>query len=205
MNTETLQAEHLIALALGDLDSSQAAELEARIARTPEARRLLDQIRALVAALSTDDGVSPPDELVRKVKGLMGAASSAAAPVARERATLREVIATLVFDSFGKVAVPGFRGTIATRQLAYSSADADVDLRVTSPDDSRRSILGQVAPAHAAEIFEVVVTRPGDTAPLASTTVDARGMFTLESPPGVFDLRVRVGDAIVTLPMLNIE
>ncbi len=205
MTTQNPIVEELVALILGDLSPSQAATLEARITREPEARRLLENIRELVRALQTDDGASPPETLVLRVKGMMGAASSAAAPIRSPLPSLREVVAALVFDSFGKVAIAGFRGTVAGRQLAYSSDTADVDLQVTAPDASRRSIRGQVSPAGNDSAIEVVLARPGDASALASTPVDSRGMFSLDSSPGTFDLRVRIGDSVVMLPALNIE
>ncbi len=191
--------ETLVSFALGDLDSSQAAALEARLTRTPEARRLLDKIRELVRTLQTYDGVSPPDVLVRRVKGMVGAAPSAAAPA------LREFVATLVFDSFGKVALAGFRGTVADRQLAYSSDIADIDLQVSAPAPSRRAVRGQVSTAGAPGATSAALTRPGQADPVCQAEVDQHGMFSLESTPGTFELRITVGDSVVLVPGLDAE
>jgi len=205
MNTPNTDpsVEQLVAFALGELDSSQAAALDASLTRTPEARRLLEQFRALVRTLRTDDSVSPPAALVRTAQGLMGAASSAAAPAPRP--ALREVVAALVFDSLGKVAIAGFRGTVADRQLAYSSEVADIDLQVSSPDPSRREYRGQVTPFADSAAVEVTLARPGEPDAVSSSPVDSTGMFSLESAPGTFDLRVRVGDSVVLLPTLSVE
>lgn len=198
MSTELPGVEELIALVLGDLDPSQAALLEDRLTRDPEARRLLDHIRALVETLRHDDGVTPPDGLVRTVKDMM------AAP-APGRPSLRELVATLVFDSLGKVAIPGFRGAASVRTLAFTSEAADIDLQICPTRDDRHSIRGQVTALEGGTVFEVAITRPGEIGPLALAPVDSRGMFGLESPAGVFDLRVRVGDAVVTLPAISVE
>lgn len=200
MTTQHPNIEEIAALALGDLTPPQAAALEARISREPEARRLLDHLRSLVQTLASDDGAVPPAELIRRVKAMVNEVP-AALPLTQR---LREVVATLVFDSFGKVAVAGFRGGLTARQLAYSSDAGDVDVQVSCAG-AARSVRGQVTPSGDEPASEVSVSRPGDASAVASSGVDAHGQFVLESPPGTFDLRIRVGDTLVVIPSLNLE
>lgn len=198
MDMQSPNVEELVALALGDLAPSQAAALEARVSRAPEARRLLTQIRSLVQTLESDDGVTPPAGLVQRVKELVGSAPEPTAGWG-----LREVVAALIFDSFGKVAVAGFRGSLAARQLAYSSEAAEVDVQVNS-DGARRDIRGQVTPSSEARAADVSISKPGDDSVLARADVNERGEFCLESAPGTFDLRIRIGNTVVLLPSLNV-
>ena len=60
-----------------------------------------------------------------------------------QRRALREVIASIVFDSFAQPALAGARGASAARQLLLTAEDIDIHLRVWTLGTERR-IAGQV-------------------------------------------------------------
>ena len=59
------------------------------------------------------------------------------------RRPLRELLASVVFDSFAQPALAGARGALSTRQLLLSAEEIDVHLRVWAQGAERR-IAGQV-------------------------------------------------------------
>jgi hypothetical protein len=59
------------------------------------------------------------------------------------RRTLRELVASVVFDSFSQPALAGARGASAARQLLLTAEDIDVHLRVWTLGTERR-IAGQI-------------------------------------------------------------
>lgn len=70
------------------------------------------------------------------------AANSIFEPPAARR-SLREVVASVLFDSFSQPALAGARGASAARQLLLSAEEFDVHLRVSAAGNERR-IAGQI-------------------------------------------------------------
>jgi hypothetical protein len=62
---------------------------------------------------------------------------------AAPRPSLREVIASVVFDSFSQPALAGARGASSARQILLSAEDVDVHVRVSARGTERR-IAGQI-------------------------------------------------------------
>jgi len=73
---------------------------------------------------------------------LIQSANSVFEPPAARR-SLREVVASVLFDSFAQPALAGARGASAARQLLLSAEGFDVHLRVWSVGNERR-IAGQI-------------------------------------------------------------
>jgi hypothetical protein len=59
------------------------------------------------------------------------------------KTSLREVIASVLFDSFSQPALAGARGSAAARQLLLSAEEFDVHLRISTVGGQRR-IAGQI-------------------------------------------------------------
>lgn len=206
MNTRETKVEALVSLVLGELSPARAAEVEAEAARAPSDKDLLDRLRGILETLRTSDAAEPGPALVARVKALFRKTVEHGAPGLLER--VREIVATLVFDSRAVPVIAGFRGAPSGYQLAYSSEIGDVDLQVTAPEaraGGLYTVRGQVslqAPRPAAPAF---LTRPGESLSLASAPVDDRGLFSMKAPAGTFNLHVPLGDALLTVPALQIE
>lgn len=206
MNSRETIVEKLVAFALGELGTADTAEFEAHLARTPSDRGLFERVRGVLETLKTDDTAEPDRALVDRVKSRFGEIVGQPTPGLLER--VKEIIATLVFDSRVAPAIAGFRGAPSGYQLAFSSDVADVDLQVVAPETRGEPIFtirGQVSSPASGATSPAVLTRPGETAPVATGAVDARGLFCIKTPPGTFDLRFALPDALLTVPSLQIE
>lgn len=120
--------------------------------------------------------------------------------VQRAPSLLRRVQALLSVDSWAGAA-PVLRGSAGTRQLLYSAAEHDVDLRIV-PLESAWALEGQVlGPEEGAQ---VLVTRPDGQA-LPALRLDELGGFRVTGlSAGRHKLELWFADTVVELPPLDI-
>ena len=200
MDSNALPNERLIAYLLGDLSAADASLVEASVRADATTAARLEQVKRLVGELRIDDGREPPLGLVSKVKSMM------TAPVrASWLAGLREVLASLVFDSTAQTAVAGFRGTSSATHFTYAAGEVEIDVRVSppAPGSERFGLLGQIdspgsSPSRAALLDDEGLA-------VATAEVDGRGLFRLDAPKGVYDLCVASGDSAIKLPRFRVE
>ena len=201
MASGNIRFETLLALALGELNASQQAEVEQALAENPALRRTLDQIRAILHVFATDDSVEPPETVVQRLKALYRAPQQAEAP--GWLAAARELLARLVFDSRIAPAVAGFRGGDDAFQLSYESEAGEVDLECEPTLDAQRHawrIMGQVTPRGPQPVRRVLVVPQGSAQPVAEVPVDADGVFTVQADPGAYTLYIEIDGQVITLP-----
>ena len=146
----------------------------------------------------------------------------ASTPSQRRVANVRDVLATLVFDSQTALALGGLRSTVAsTRQLSYESALADLDLQIaplaaTSGGERRWRVMGQLTtdaptPGLSAEISPLQESAEpfehADEASGAAVTapLDEGGYFTVELAAERYALRIPLGDSILRFPDLDLR
>ncbi|MCW5611649.1 MAG: hypothetical protein KIS83_13365 [Rubrivivax sp.] len=122
-------------------------------------------------------------------------AAPAAAP-----SLLRRVQAALSVDSWAG-AVPVLRGAAGTRQLLFSAAEYDVDLRI-APAEQAWSIAGQVlGPDDAAQ---VLLTGPDGVARPARP-LDELGGFHIDGlAAGRYRLELQLADRVIELPPVDV-
>lgn len=122
-------------------------------------------------------------------------AAPAAAP-----SLLRRVQAALSVDSWAG-AVPVLRGAAGTRQLLFSAAEYDVDLRI-APAEQAWSIAGQVlGPDDAAQ---VLLTGPEGVAGPAQS-LDELGGFHIDGlAAGRYRLELQLADRVIELPPVDV-
>ncbi len=201
MATSDVSFETLLALALGELDEPQRAEVEQRVAANPRLTRTLRQIESILHVFATDDSVEPPTEVVERAKAIYRAPQTSATP--GWLAAARELIARLVYDSRLSPAIAGFRGGDDAFQLCYESEAGEVDLQCEPTLDAKRHawrIMGQVTPAGEARPLRVRVVPQGSEGPVIEADVDENGLFTVEADPGAYTLYVEIDGQIMTLP-----
>lgn len=118
-------------------------------------------------------------------------------------------VARLIFDS--RLQPAGVRYADAGRriQLAYEADDLDVDLAAEPSATADRSagwrIIGQVNPATGSGGIAVAVVMTGKSTAVAETRADERALFTVEVPPGTYDLVLKLPSGVVVLPDIDLE
>lgn len=115
--------------------------------------------------------------------------------------TLRELVARLVFDSFGpaqlaRVRREGITGLPAERQMFFQAEGFDIDLRLES-DNGEDFLIGQILPTGEKPVNPVaaVVELHQAGQIIADTQVDEQGMFRLRQiPSGYYELSITLED-----------
>jgi hypothetical protein len=120
--------------------------------------------------------------------------------VARAPSLLKRVQALLSVDSWAG-AVPALRGAAGTRQMLFSAAEHDLDLRVL-PLQAAWALEGQLLGPD--EAVQVRLTRP-DGQELPPQPLDELGGFRIEDlAAGRYRLELEFADTVVELPPLDI-
>ncbi len=136
--------------------------------------------------------------------------AAAALLQAGARAVVRQLAAVLTFDSWAASPLAaGLRGPRQpTRQLLFSADGRDVDLRISTAEDNRFMLTGQVFGPDEAGIARLRA-QSGDADTAAAEQLgplDEMGEFRL---PGVaagrYVLSLQLGDAEIVLPAIDLE
>ena len=181
--------EEWLDFARGLGEGPRRSELSAHLAAgCKRCAATLDLWRSAASAARRDRDFSPPDALVRQVKGAF--ALHRPKPQA-------SWVATLVFDSFRDAAPSAVRATApGPRQLFYRAGRYVIRLRAEGePDSGRLLLLGQVIDEEAPGTFlrgVTVMAFTGDEA-IDRTLTNALGEFELESAPGAAPVRLAIG------------
>jgi anti-sigma factor RsiW len=126
MPTTKILYERLVDLADGRLTSEERDALLDQIAASPTASRELAQLERLIALMRADDEDAPPHVIQRAIR-LFNQNLAPSPPRLRQR-----LAALLQFDSAQQQAMGVRSGKTTARQLLFSTADHDLDLRVTA-------------------------------------------------------------------------
>jgi hypothetical protein len=134
--------------------------------------------------------------------------------------SLRQIVATLVFDSRVQPALAGYRGGSSGFELGFASDAGEIDLQAEPIRDERPTpggamrwrIIGQVSPNEETgdqpmpEVGVALVKRD-EAKPAHARAIDAdeHGVFTIQADAGHYDLHVRIGDAVVVIQDVRIE
>jgi hypothetical protein len=107
------------------------------------------------------------------------------------RRSIRQVIATLFYDSFAQPAFAGARGTTATRQVVLRAEKFDVHMRIWMTGESRE-LLGQIQPRDTAAFVESArLHLLKDGKRVRSAETNALGEFHFSYvPDGSLDLQI---------------
>ncbi len=201
--------EQLISFAMGELDATEAAAVEQRLATDTRAALAYAALTDVIAALRSRTAAAPRPALRARIKSAFDAAGPAAGP---GRATPRwyddggQLTATALLDTRGAVALAGFRGGAEGYQLVLASDAAEIDIQVRAPRDPGRPwvVLGQIEQEGLELRGTVFVWRPGEEEVAWETESDEFGIFRLELPPGTYHMSVLIGSTAVRLPPLEI-
>lgn len=121
------------------------------------------------------------------------------------RGAVQRIVASLSFDSWAAPAfAAGLRGAATeTRQLLFTANGRDIDVRVT-PEAAHFTIAGQVLGPDEAGSVELLPAN-GGADPTSAVHLDDLGEFRIENvPPGMYTLMLRLPDADIELPGLEL-
>jgi len=128
---------------------------------------------------------SAPEGLVRNAEAIFEAPTRAWVP------KLREIIASVVFDSFSQPALAGARGTTTARQIVLRAEEFDIHVRI-SGESERRHMTGQVlARGETSFIQGAMLHLVHEGKRFESTSVDELGEFEFQGlPDGLLSLQM---------------
>ena len=134
MTEPRIPYSQLIAFAAGELADEQAAQVEASLARHPEAVETVARYQMAQTTLQADDGADPPPEAVARAKAVFEARrDSAGEPSLGDR--VGQLIARLIYDSRAEPALAGVRGAVTGFQLAYEMPESGAQLDLQADVD----------------------------------------------------------------------
>lgn len=207
MHDEPNFENRLMRLAAGEDDPTLASH----IAECPDCQDALSTIRLLVRTRETTGGILPelPDTLTATLDGLLSrirpdlTPANAPSLVERIRDRATTILADLILDSEATPAVAGLRGTgDRTRQIAFVSDLADLDLELT-PSEDDWTVTGQLGMDAVPDGLRIRFL-PADADPLAeeepgstSAPISADGYFDVVLPPGQWLAAVTMDDATI--------
>ena len=189
MKQQDVTFEQLVAFASGELTGPEASMVEAYLAVLPEVARTTLRLQEVIQRLRADDTVAATPDAVRRALNLLQSLDQV--PTPDWLAPVR-LFARLVFDSRAQLAMAGYRGGTASYQLAFESEPARVDLQILPQDrvgDAWR-VRGQVTLRDNAELDGVTLLAEQTETVVATAVPDHAGRFKIDSPAGIFDLRV---------------
>lgn len=199
--------EQLAAFAAGDLTGTEAQSIRHALESSPKLKAAELRLRQIITTMQTDDTQAASAFVIERA--VMAFAEQArrpaeASPQMSLLEKVRQVIATLVFDSRAQPALAGFRGTSAGYQLSYETEGGDIDLQVTQSKDANLwKLTGQVALENK-NLKGDVTAMFADTGRLAeSANIDEHGRFRLTVPTGSYELHVSLVDRVIVLPELD--
>lgn len=195
--------EQLIAYLSGNLDRIEAEQLRGRLAVDPVAARRLQRFQTLLDTMRGDDSVDPPPATMAAAKQLFRERAAASRPTSWLD-NLRQIIATLTYDSRKTPALAGLRGAAGMVALVFEAGDAEIDLEIHTDHESRRRLLGQVSASGQDAPYAVRLRRSDDAQTLAETQTDEHGQFTLEAESGVYVLEIRLPVSMLVVPEFEV-
>lgn len=180
----------------------------------PQTLRVFRDMLDLLQANAQAPGEIIERALVR-IRELEAAARSEGAPAFRQSARalldragavhqkVREIVATLVLDSYEGTALPGIRGAarLQPRQLMYESPGGTVHLQLEN-DGAQVEILGQFLPSDGSLTGGTVYFEAGQTS--SAIELGETGEFAFSTlPSDRVEIRIRTGDQLLTLAPID--
>lgn len=189
------------------------ADLDAHVQACPECQEEMLVLTSLSTLRSISDTPPIPDTLTSTLKGLLTKVrpdlvqQPGFAPSISQR--LKAIFADLIQDTALQPQIAGLRGEARTRQIAYTSDIADLDLEV-SPKDDQFLVVGQLGMDQVPQNLNIRFV-PAEMDPLSAHQDDAntaslsdQGRFRLNITPGDWVVTVEIEDAIVVFPGIKL-
>lgn len=188
-------------------------DLDAHLQSCPECQEELTVLRGLSTLRSVSDTPPVPDSLTITLTTLMTKVrpdllhSPQNMPSIGQR--LKTLFADLIQDTALQPQISGLRGESRTRQIAYTSDVADLDLEV-SPFEDQFLVVGQLGMDHVPLNLSIRFV-PAELDPLTAGTEKAtvaslsdQGHFRMNVSPGQWVITVEIDDATVVFPGIEL-
>lgn len=207
MSEVDVNYEMLIAFAAGELGGADAERVAAYVSANPNAAATVSRFRGVIDAGRNDDSVAPPTSLLREAYAIFKARTAKATLPAWVE-SLKQIVASLVFDSRPQHATAGMRGVGMGYQLSYEFEQGEIDLDVepiAGDGAGERRVMGQVT-AQGADAAPAIslVGMDAETATL-DAAADDRGMFRMNVRPGRYEMYVKLSDSVVAVRDVEIS
>jgi hypothetical protein len=177
--------EVAIDLIEGQTESAEMKAVIEHIDGCSICNELMEQWRRMHSVLKRPHLESAPPEFLDRARAIFDV------PPTAKRPGIREVLATVVFDSLTQPAFAGARGATAARHVLLRAEEFDIHLKI-SLDPSVRQMVGQVFARDEKEFLTSVrLQLLQNGTPLKTTWTDNFGEFHFdEVPQGVLRLQI---------------
>jgi hypothetical protein len=214
VTNQSPQREVLLAYLLGEATPDQTAEID-RVRGQPEVARALESLgrmlRDLPEVRDSEALLGVSEAQLARLRGLLPAREPSA--LERVAGRIREVVSTLVFDSFRAPELAlGYRGGPSHRLVRYEWDGGAVDLRI-APDqsgDDRYWLTGDVRGVQGGAgggggVVATLSVTERVTGASTRTQPGADGSFELCVEPGEYEMRIESAESsvVVSLPRVG--
>ena len=204
--TCSMSFEDLVNYVEGQMASDRRSEVDAHLEKgCRSCERNMTWLRLALGSMRSDDSLEPPEWVTRRAGGLFNQYG----PRPRPR-LLQRVAAALVFDNTWHPQLAGTRGgaLAPTRQMLFSAADIDIDVRIDGADSQgEMTLVGQVLPNvdDGRDLAGVEIHLLQGRRELFHRVTDRLGEFTMgRLPHGKYRLLIRLPDREITIPGFEI-
>jgi predicted anti-sigma-YlaC factor YlaD len=140
-------------------------------------RKRLNNWKEMGSLLKRENIESPPESAVRMAEAIFEF------PQASEPTGWRNLIASVVFDSFAQPALAGARGAAANHQLLLTAEEFDIHIRLSGVGSERR-LAGQILSRGEGTLVPGIHVHLLDQGTqVGTTTVDSLGEFEFHEVP----------------------
>ncbi len=143
-----LNIETALDLMEGRLETTLEHQWTSHLASCIECEKQMEEWQALRLSLKRPHLESAPELLLKSAAALFQPPARTA-----ERMGLRQIIATVLYDSFAQPSFAGARGATATRQVVLRAEEFDIHVRIWATSDSRE-LIGQIQPRGTTTFIE---------------------------------------------------
>ena len=201
-STDHISFELLADLAEQRVPGAERETLMAHLLACSTCSQSWRKLDHLVGLMRMDDSVDAPQPLIARALNIFQPAPHRETATPSLPSVLRRLVAVLSFDSFSAEPAFGFRsGQAEARQLIFSAADIDLDLRI-APTGDRWNVSGQVLGTECAG--GQVLMR--SVAAAESTELNDLCEFTLAPVrSGSYRLRLRLEDVEIEFPEIELK
>jgi hypothetical protein len=178
-------------LAEGTMKQSEKSQLDKHLTTCTECADEVQAWTDLLKTVSRAHLLSAPPEAVLSAKKIFRAKTTW-----KTRSSLRQIVATVLFDSFAEPAASTVRAEAAhdnqaVRQVVFQAEEYDIYLRLSMFED-HRDLLGQILPRESREfITDASLSLRHHDERIASTAVNELGEFQFcDVPDGMLSLQI---------------
>ena len=184
-----LDTENIIDFTEGRLEKAAQQQWLQHTDSCPKCSTELQSWQNLSLALRRSHLHSASDVLLEKAHALFERPAQPAG--SQTKSGLRQILASLVFDSFTQPAFAGARGHAATRQVLMRADEFDIHVRIWATNEDRQ-MLGQIQPRGTNTFIDTArlhLLQNGER--VSSASVNELGEFHFDSvPSGVLSLQI---------------